>query len=355
MVKIPVFKKCLNVDSNTMKKNRIKSAFYIFTIFLTTQVFPQKNNPEDFGFRHMQTKYRGETIDILIKSKIGEELKQKPIFLFCQGSLPQPLFKKDGDKTYSVFPFKTDSLEIDYHIVIISKPLIPLVVEAKSLGRNFVYEDPKTGKIPKEYSNRNILDYYVERNLKVIDYLEKLPFVDNSKLVLAGHSEGSTIAAKLALKCKRVTKLIYASGCPLGRIMAMIGQDRATETDTDSTRYGESEFNYWEQVVNDKSNMDDINGDTYKATYEFSIPPIQYLEKLTIPVLICYGTKDWSAPYNDYLRVEMFRQKKKNFTFKAYIGLDHNFFPLTTNGQPNYEIFNWDIVANEWWKWTKQK
>jgi len=303
----------------------------------------------------MQTKYRGETIDILIKSKIGEELKQKPIFLFCQGSLPQPLIKKDGDKTYSVFPFKTDSLEIDYHIVIISKPFIPLVVEAKSLGRNFVYEDPKTGKIPKEYSNRNLLDYYVERNLKVIDFLESLEFVDPSKLVLAGHSEGSTIAAKLAVRSKKVTHLIYASGCPLGRIMAMVSQSRATESNNENERYGESEFEYWEQVVNDRSNMDDTNGDTYKATFDFSIPPIQYLEKLTIPVLVCYGTKDWSAPYNDYLRVEMLRQKKNNFTYKAYIGLEHNFFPLTSTGQPNYEIFNWDNIANEWWKWTTQK
>ena len=333
----------------------MKTGFYILTIFLTAQVFAQKNKAEDFGFRHLQTIYKGDTVDILIKSKKGEELIQKPIFLFCQGSLPQPLIKKEGDKIYSVFPFKTDSLEIDYHIVIISKPFVPLVVEVKTLGRNFVYQDPETDKIPKEYSNRNILDYYVERNLKVIDYLEKLPFVDNSKLIVAGHSEGSTIAAKLAVKCKKITHLIYSSGCPLGRIMAMISQDRATESDTDSTRYGESEFDYWEQVVNDKSNMDDTNGDTFKATYDFSIPPIHYLEKLTIPVLICYGTKDWSAPYNDYLRVEMLRQKKNNFTFKAYIGLEHNFFPITTTGQPNYDIFNWDKVANDWLRWLNTK
>jgi dienelactone hydrolase len=333
----------------------MKPLLFILTILLTNQTFAQKNKAEDFGFKHLQTIYKGDTVDILIKSKKGQEIKRKPIFLFCQGSLPQPLIKKDGDKTFSVFPFKTDSLEIDYHIVIISKPFIPVVVEAKSLGHNFIYEDPKTGKIPKNYSDRNLLDYYVERNLKVIDFLEKLPFVDNSKLVVAGHSEGSTVASKLAMKSKKITHLIYASGSPLGRIMAMIGQDRVTETDTDSTRYTESEFDYWEQVVNNKTNMDDSNGDTYKATYDFSIPPIQYLEKLTIPVLICYGTKDWSAPYNDYLRIEMTRQNKKNFTYKGYIGLEHNFFPLTTTGQPNYDIFNWDKVANEWWRWTKAK
>jgi hypothetical protein len=49
------------------------------------------------------------------------------------------------------------------------------------------------------------------------------------------------------------------------------------------------------------------------------------------------------------------RQKKKNFTFKAYIGLEHNFFPLTSAGQPNYNIFNWNKVANEWLEWTKKK
>jgi dienelactone hydrolase len=320
---------------------------------LTSQVLGQINKAEDFGFRHLQTIYISDTVNILIKSKKGDELKRKPIFLFCQGSLPQPLIKKDGVNIYSVFPFKTDSLEIDYHIVIISKPSIPLIAEVKTLESNFVYIDPETGKIPKDYSTRNLLDYYVKRNLKVIDYLEKLPYIDNSKLVISGHSEGSTIAAKMAYKSKKVTKLIYASGSPLGRIMAMVGQDRATETDTDSTRLAEMEFDYWEQVVYDKNNMDDTNGDTFKATYDFSIPAINYLEKLKIPVLICYGTKDWSAPYNDYLRAEMIRQKKKNFTFKAYIGLEHNFFPLTINGEPNYDIFNWDKIANEWWRWAK--
>ena len=50
----------------------------------------------------------------------------------------------------------------------------------------------------------------------------------------------------------------------------------------------------------------------------------------------------------------MIRQNKNNFTFNSYIGLEHNFFPLTETGQPNYEKFNWDNVANEWWLWTKK-
>jgi dienelactone hydrolase len=78
---------------------------------------------------------------------------------------------------------------------------------------------------------------------------------------------------------------------------------------------------------------------------------LNYLEKLKIPVLVTYGTKDWGLPYNDFLRVDLIRRHKNNFTFKAYIGTEHNFFPLKADGQPNYDIFNWDKVASDWLKW----
>jgi len=53
--------------------------------------------------------------------------------------------------------------------------------------------------------------------------------------------------------------------------------------------------------------------------------------------------------------VDFIRQKKNNFTFKAYIGTEHNFFPMTAENKPNYNIFNWDKVANDWLKWLNEK
>jgi len=329
----------------------MKTLLFIFTFLITTQLFAQHKRPEDFGYRHLQTLYKGDTVDILIQTKPGDENKIKPIFFFCQGSLPVPLIVLDGKKIFRPFSFTADSLIEKYHVVIVSKPFVPLIVEANRLGNNFVYQDRRTGKIPKKYSDRNLLDYYVDRNVQVIDFLQKQSFVSRDKLIIAGHSEGSTVASKLALINSKVTHLIYASGCPFGRIMAIIGQERANETDTDSTRYAEAKFIRWEKIVNDRTNMDDSQGDTYKANYDFSIPPIEYLRQLKIPVLVCYGTKDWAAPFNDYLRVEMLRQKKKNFTYNAYIGLEHNFFPVTPTGQPDYDKFNWDKVVLDWQKW----
>jgi dienelactone hydrolase len=326
----------------------------IILLLITTFAYGQTKTPEEFGFRHIVLKYKSDAIDILIKSREGEESIAKPIFFFCQGSLPQPLIKYHEKDVFGVFPFNPDSLSKKYHVVIVSKPYIPVIADYTTLSPSFNYID-STGKFPKRYADKNLLSYYVPRNIAVLKYLLKQKWVNPTQLVVAGHSEGSTVAAKMAEDYKNITHLIYAGGNPLGRIMSIIGQSRERETDTDSTKFGEEEFKYWETVVKNKKDMDDSQGDTHKATFEFSQPPIEYLLKLKIPVLVSYGTKDWSAPFNDFMRVDFLRKGKRNFTYQPYVGTEHNFFPLTANNKPNYEIFNWDKVANDWLKWAIEK
>lgn len=268
--------------------------------------------------------------------------------------MPVPLIKYYEGGVYGVFSFNPDSLSEKYHLVIVSKPYIPLICDVKKLSENFCYVD-STGIFPKQYSDRNLLSYYVDRNIKIIEYLQKQAWVSDERLVVAGHSEGSTIAAKMASIFPDITHLIYSGGNPMGRMLSMIQEGRAKETYSDSIRYGEDEIKYWQHVVDDKTNMDSSQGDTNKASYEFSYPSIEYLEELDIPILISYGTKDWSAPFNDLLRVDVIRKGKKDFYFYPYIGTDHNYFPLTKDNKPDYNIFNWDNVANDWLKWLSDK
>ncbi len=330
----------------------MKSVFTTIAIlFLTLNSFGQEKTAENYGFRHLQFIYKSDTVDILIKSKRGEENKRKPLFFFCQGSLPQPLIKYDDKGPYGVFPFNPNILMDKYHLVIVGKPYIPLVKDVKTLSNNFTYVD-STGSYPKQYSDRNLLDYYVSRDIEIIKFLLKLSWVSKKELVLAGHSEGSTVAAKIASISHLATRLIYSGGNPMGRIMSIIERDRATETD--SVPKAENDIEYWGSVVKNKTSMNDLHGDTPKATYEFSIPPIDYLEKLKIPVLVCYGTKDWCAPYVDFMRVDFIRKGKNNFKFIPYIGTEHNFFPLTKDNKPNYDVFNWDKVAKDWLIWLEK-
>lgn len=310
--------------------------------------------PDEHGYRHLQTTFQGDTVDILIKSKKGEEQVKKPLFLFCQGSLPQPLlitYDDNGKEAVgNVFVFNPDSLSKNYHLAIISKPYVPLKAKQATLNPDFTYSD-STGNFPRQYLDRYYLDYYVYRNMAVIRFLQQQPWVSGKQLVVAGHSEGSTIAAKLALRCKQVTQLIYSGGNPAGRILTIIARERAHENDSSVA----ATFSRWEKTVADPNNRNAAGeGDTRKATYDFSIPPIEYLRQLKIPVLVTFGTRDASAVYNDYLQVEMIRLHKKNFTFKAYTGTEHNYFPLKQDGTVNYDIFNWDKVATDWRAWLLQ-
>lgn len=334
----------------------MKLLFNILLVVISIPVFGQK--AEDFGFRHLQTIYKGDTVEILLKSKKGEEQVKKPLFLFCQGSLPIPLiikYDENGAKgIYNVFVFHTDSLCKKYHLAIISKPYTPLIAEKNSLTNELTFAD-SLGNFSTNYTKRNLLDYYVDRNMEVIEFLQRQSFISSTGLVVAGHSEGSTIAANIAYKCKKVAKLIYAGGSPLGRIMSIIERLRKEQL-KDSTQNTNEIFEYWSRTVANRNEYSST-GDTYKGQYQFSNPPpIEILLNLNIPVLVTYGTKDFGAvAQNDYLRVAVISKQKKNFTFKDYAGLDHNFFPLLQNDNPNYGIFNWDNVADDWWHWLESK
>ncbi len=325
--------------------------FFLFALcLLFTGIDAQDKKPEDFGFRYIRITFNGDPVDVLIKSRKGDEQKPKPLFFYVQGSLPQPLIKYDDKGLYGVFTFPTDSLSQNYHLVIVGKPYIPVIAHANTLANNFTYRNTK-GLVPMAYNERNHLDYYVSRNRHIIRYLQQQPWVSRKRLVLAGHSEGSTICAKMASADPGVTHLIYSGGNPLGRINSIVQQNRRRETDSTGTLTDE-QFSYWEQVVLHPETVFP-EGDSHKATFSFSIPPVDYLLRLSIPVLVTFGTKDDSAPFNDYLHTEVIRRKRRNFTFLAYPGTEHNFFPVKADGSVDYTVYNWDKVGNDWFRWLQ--
>ena len=104
-------------------------------------------------------------------------------------------------------------------------------------------------------------------------------------------------------------------------------------------------------MVSDTMNSDYVSGDSFKSVYSFSKSSLNNFPKLNIPTFICYETLDPITPFNDLLRVEILNQRKTNFTFKAYAGLDHNYFGIKETGEIDYEKFNWDNVSANWLNW----
>ncbi|MGK4567895.1 alpha/beta hydrolase family protein [Flavobacterium sp. 3HN19-14] len=325
----------------------------LIAMLLISKVYAYSQKiPEDYGYRHLQFKFQNDPVDVIVISKKGEERIPKPLFFFCQGSLPQPVVKYDEKGLYGTLPFDENPFLNDFHIVIVGKPFVPIISDVNKLGKDFMYlKDIENEIPPKGYIERNYLDYYVFRNNFILRQLAKERWVRNRKLVVAGHSEGSSIAVKMAATNKKITHLIYSGGNPYGRIMSILAQSRFTEND--SVHDGSNTIDYWKTVVDNSKSISFNGGDSFKTTFDFSQPQNENLSHLKIPVLVTYGTKDWSSPYNDLFRIEAIREKKSNFTFIDYPNLDHNFFPVNEERKPNYEIYNWDKVAKDWLIWLE--
>ncbi len=303
-----------------------------------------QKKPEDFGYKSMSFKFQDDRVDLIIISRKGEEKMAKPLFFFCQGSLPRPVVIYDEKGLFGTLPFNETGFLDDYHIVIVAKPSIPIIANSNTLGDNFMYLKDKEKSIPpKGYTDRNYLDYYVFRNNFIIKQLGKERFVNKSKLIVAGHSEGSTIAAKMASLNPKITHLIYSGGNPFGRIVNILSEEKNKK----------ETLNYWKEVVENANTINYNGGDTFKATYSFSLPQSENLLQLKIPILFTYGSKDVVANYNDLFQIEVIRDRKQNFTFLNYEGLEHNFFSVNENNEANYEMENWDKVANYWLVWLK--
>ncbi|MFC5269367.1 alpha/beta hydrolase family protein [Adhaeribacter terreus] len=339
-----------------MKINFKLSLFVFALAFLQVSgAFAQQYKPEDFGYRILKMPFKKDTVELVVNSKKGEENLRKPVMLIEKGSLPSPLLSVyDGQGINSIMPFDTRILTKDYHLVFVSKPGVPVMVNVKNITNRGEYNDPKTGHFPAKYQELNNIDYYVNRDAQVLKFLKKQSWVDKSRMVIAGHSEGGTIVAKLATVSKDVTHVISSSANPFGQMASIIHSCRPYD---DSTRnYTRDMFDYWEKLVNKSPELQTPPGNTLEQQYKYELsanqPSFENFQKIKVPVLVTYGAKDNCTPYNDYMRIAMIRDKKKNFTFKDYPGLEHNYFKVDAKGEgiPDRGI-GWTQTAKDWKAW----
>ncbi|MDY3345652.1 alpha/beta hydrolase [Riemerella anatipestifer] len=304
---------------------------------------------QNIDIREFYLNYKGTRVEYIVLSKKGEKDIKKPLLVFCQGSLAQPIIRVNDNGIMPLFPFEENILLDNFHVIIISKPGIPLKVNIINLKSDFSF--PKNGNPPVEYIRNNNLNYYYKRNNFIVSKLIKNKWVDSSKIVVAGHSEGSYIALKMAKHNTLITHLIYSGGNPLGRMMSIINYDRISKNEKQS--FVQEDLDFWKKIVYNKDIEDYSNENTYKYHYLLSKNFIPDLLQLKIPILVTYGTGDQNGIFNDYLQVIAIENRKLNFTFKSYFKTDHNFFPIDEDGNINHNINNWNNVVEDWVYWYK--
>ncbi|WP_152378406.1 hypothetical protein [Flavobacterium haoranii] len=186
-------------------------------------------------------------------------------------------------------------------------------------------------------------------------FLKKQTWVDNSKLVVAGHSQGSKVATLIALNNKKVTHLGLFAANPFGRIDQLIREYRKeAEFNQISWKEADKKIEEKYEMYKNAFNKDSLaKSPNLLAWKSFSRPLINDWLIIKIPTYLAYGTNDIASDLCDLVPLFYIQNSKENLTYKRYLNLEHNFFEINNDGTINYEKEHWQEVMNEFVKWTQ--
>lgn len=301
----------------------------------------------------------GEKIDFIVVDTTLSE--NKPVFLFCQGSLPYPLFinfEKHGIIMHGggISNFDINSIRKYYHLVVISMPHTPMIAEERNINGSLQYvpDKSKPQEFSLDYLASDNLDNYVKRALAVLKYLSQQKWVTNEKLVVAGHSQGARIATAIVKNNSNVSHLGLFGANPFGRTEQLVRQARL---DAEHKKISQQEANNkinelykFYEIIN---NSDSANSNYYyKSWKSFSNPPIDDWLNFNIPIYLAYGTNDVISEMCDLVPLSFIRLNKNNLTYRRYLNQDHNFFGVNDMGTTDYNHGHWKEVMNEFVNWT---
>jgi pimeloyl-ACP methyl ester carboxylesterase len=314
--------------------------------------FEGRNILHPFSAKIDSGEYRNETVQYML---LGDLHKNKPLIVFCSGSMPSPQLLKmpDGKFIPIGLPFNFYQHLAEFNFLLLSKPGVPLAAEQKDLDPQFNYLDPHTSNFPDAFLARNNASYYQAAWTAAIDnFLSRELVIKPGKIVLMGHSQGARVATKLAKYSTVATHLVYLSADPMGRYWEIIRR----ETDRPEMEASDidSIYHEWAEISAGKGRLAQQNPSELKSTQSFSESLLDDLLEIEMPIFLGYGTWDIACNTCGLVYFEALRMGKTNIHHGVYPRLDHNFFPFDAEGRPDYNAGKWDQVAMDVINWVRE-
>ena len=310
---------------------------------------------------------------------------KKKTIVFVAGSGPVPLITRVPEGYYPPFPFQlTDSIRDAFNVVVVSKPGLkvfctPADLSLELLKMGQVMELDDMNRPPQKYTMNNKLTKIGGDYIDVIKYLKGQPWVDKNNIFIYGHSQGADVAAYVAWKDSADIKgLIYSQSNAYGiyagylstilydkklspgeasRRMDSIYAQQASIINGIPNKEMDEMYGWDEKDLFDKKNNDFF--DIYTTRWRsFEEPaPIDYLLKITKPVLFVNGMASVGEYDNKNVPLDFIQHHKRNLTVFFYPAYDHNFFKLVKDaqGNPAEPEFHWGDVFNDVKGWMEKQ
>lgn len=281
----------------------------------------------------------------MVDAHLEQEL---PLLVFLDGSGAQPILsvKRDADgvwQTYSTIPMAQRDVAQRYHVLMVSKPGVPLIDTVHADG---------PAKPPAAYTERLSAQWRAKAaSLAIGDALGRYP-VDRRRIGVMGFSEGGQVAPRVAAIDPRVTHVMAFVGGALNQFFDPIIAQRMEAakgaiTEQEAQAGIDSLFAVYERIYADPDATDkEFWGHSYKRWSSFTDPPtVDFLLALDIPIYMAQGSVDRNTQVlgADYVRLEFIRRRKKNLTFRSYPGCDH-FFQCNEVNEAGEPTRTWRLV-----------
>ena len=313
--------------------NKIVTLLICLTVAM--EVAAQPLAPVDYGLKHftLEDKALG-TVSFYVDTIALE--KQSPILLSINGSggVPLCLFVRNehaGKIFNTLDTYLLSKTASNYHFVVLDKPGTPFADSVIIEDDRFA-EAIQTYEFSEAYHQKLSLDWRVNAIRKVLDFLVKEGYYDQTKIVAWGFSEGGQVVPKLAAEDHRVTHVVSVVGAGLNQFYDGIMHYRMQAAKGEFThQQAQDSIDTMLAIIQDiyaHPNATDrfYGGHTYQRAASFTtVDPLEYLKKLTIPIYVLVGTNDENSPIYglDYVPLEFLRLNKTNLTYEVCVGCDH--------------------------------
>ena len=312
-----------------------KIATLLIYLTIATEVIAQPLKPVDYGLKHftLEDEVLG-TVSFYVDTT--NLTKQAPILLSINGSggVPLCLFVRNehAGKFFNTFDtYLLSKTASNYHFMVLDKPGTPFADSIIVEDEDFA-EALQTYEFSEAYHQKLSLDWRVNATRKVLDFLIRKGYYDQTKVVAWGFSEGGQVVPKLAAEDKRITHVVSVVGAGLNQFYDDMTRYRVKADANEIThQQAQDSINAKLAIIQDiyahpYATNRFYAGHTYLRWASFTaVDPLEYLKKLTIPIYMLVGSADENSPIYglDYVPLEFLRLHKTNLTYEVCVGCDH--------------------------------
>lgn len=322
----------------------MKYKILLFLLFLTSSIFSQKieiSSLPNQPYKKYDLTTSNDTITFYLSETSKEEIL--PLVVYIQGSGWNSLFNERNGR---IIPTSGHSIWADvgkekYRILIVEKP-----------GVNYLQTEES-----KEFQEKFSLDTRSNTIIDAINYVIKNEKIDRNKILIAGHSEGGIVAARIANLMKNdVSNVVIMAGEGVSQLYSLYKlADDGTFFNTKEHNMPTSEqriqylTNRWKDILTDPNSTEKkFFGFTYlRWSSMLSTSVIDELKEYNGKILFVQGTADKAVhPETATIAYVTLLTKGRNVELQLVENADHSFRNLD---KP--EIDGWKMVIENIFTW----